>query len=67
MTKILIILASYALAVFFASLTIDKLRLGRLPGDIVIRRKGGKRPIHLPIATTMLISFALSLLYWISR
>ncbi len=66
MTKFLIILGSYAAAVFFASMAIDKLRLGRLPGDIVIKRKRGKKPIYLPIATTMLLSFTISFLYWLS-
>ena len=66
MTKLIIILGSYVLAVMLASMAIDKLHLGRLPGDIVIRRKRGKKPIYLPIATTMLLSFTISFLYWLS-
>ena len=66
MTKFLIMIGSYAAAVFFASRAIDMLGLGRLPGDFVIQRKGGKRPIYIPLATTMLLSFSISFLYWIS-
>jgi len=65
MTKLLFILGSYAVAVFFASKAIDVLGLGHLPGDFVIKRSGGKPPIHIPLATTMLLSFTLSFLYWI--
>lgn len=66
MTKFLIIIGSYVAAVLLASKAIDVMRLGRLPGDFVINRKRGKRPIHIPLATTMLLSFAISLLYWLS-
>lgn len=65
MIKLLIILGSYAAAVFFASKAIDALGLGHLPGDFVIKRKPGKRPIYIPLATTMLLSFTLSFLYWL--
>jgi hypothetical protein len=43
----------------------DKLpiRLGRLPGDIVIRGKNSA--FYLPLATCLLISVLLSLLMWL--
>lgn len=37
-----------------------RLGLGRLPGDITVRWRG--RPLYLPIATTVLLSLALTLL-----
>jgi len=39
------------------------LRLGRLPGDIVIRGKNSA--FYFPIVTCLLISVALSLLMWL--
>ena len=49
--------------VFWPFLT--KLGLGRLPGDIVIRRDGFT--FYVPIATSILISLVLTLLFWILR
>jgi hypothetical protein len=41
------------------------LPLGRLPGDIVIRRNGST--IYIPLATCVLISVVLTLVGWFSR
>ncbi len=41
------------------------LRLGRLPGDIVIR--GRNSVIYIPITTSILVSVVLSLLLWLFR
>lgn len=41
------------------------LPFGRLPGDIVIRRAGFT--IHLPLATSLLISLLLTLFLWLWR
>jgi hypothetical protein len=38
-------------------------RLGRLPGDIIHR--GGNTTFYFPIATSILLSIALSLLLWL--
>ena len=38
----------------------EKLGLGRLPGDVVVERKGVK--LYAPIATSILISLVLTLL-----
>jgi hypothetical protein len=39
--------------------------LGRLPGDFTIR--GENYTIYLPLATSVLISIVLSLIYWFFR
>lgn len=41
---------------------IGKLPLGRLPGDLLIRRSG--ITIYLPLSTGLLISLVLSVLLW---
>ena len=40
-------------------------RLGRLPGDIVIKRDNFT--FFLPLATSLLVSLGLSLLFWLWR
>ena len=44
---------------------ISKLGLGRLPGDIVIRREGFS--FYFPIVTSLILSVVLSLLFWLFR
>ena len=39
--------------------------LGRLPGDIVVER--GPVTFYFPIATSIIISIALTLLFWLFR
>jgi len=39
--------------------------IGRLPGDITIRR--GNLTVHFPLATCLIISVILSLLIWLFR
>ena len=39
--------------------------IGRLPGDITIRRENFT--LHLPLATCLLVSAIVSLLFWIFR
>jgi Protein of unknown function (DUF2905) len=39
--------------------------IGRLPGDITIRR--GNFTVHVPLATCLVISVILSLLIWLFR
>jgi uncharacterized protein HemY len=39
--------------------------LGRLPGDIVLHR--GNTSFYFPIVTCLIVSVALSLLFWIFR
>jgi hypothetical protein len=42
---------------------LQKLGLGRLPGDVVIER--GNFRLYLPLGTSILISVVLSLLLWL--
>jgi hypothetical protein len=42
---------------------IDRIGLGRLPGDIVIEREGFR--LYLPLATSLLVSALLSLVLWL--
>lgn len=44
---------------------IQKVGLGRLPGDIVIERDNFR--LYIPIATMLLLSILLSLVLWIIR
>lgn len=44
---------------------LDKLHLGRLPGDIVIVRPGLK--VYIPVTTMILVSLVLSLLAWLFK
>ncbi len=41
---------------------LQKIGLGRLPGDIVIER--GNFRFYLPLGTSILVSLVLSLLFW---
>ena len=41
---------------------VSKIGLGRLPGDIVIER--GNVTIYLPITSSILVSIALSVVFW---
>ena len=42
---------------------LQKLGLGRLPGDIVIER--GNARIYIPIGTSIVVSVALSIVLWL--
>lgn len=42
---------------------IAKLGLGRLPGDIVIERENFR--LYLPLGTSVLISAAVTLIFWL--
>ena len=42
---------------------LQKIGLGRLPGDIVIER--GNVRFYLPLGTSILVSLVLSLLFWL--
>ena len=42
---------------------LTKLGLGRLPGDIVIERENFR--LYIPIVTSILVSLALSLVFWL--
>ncbi len=40
-------------------------RLGRLPGDLVVRRENFT--LYLPLATSILVSVVLTLLFWVFK
>jgi hypothetical protein len=60
--RLLIILGIVILVVGLIVTFLPSLRLGRLPGDIVIRR--GNWSIYVPIMTSILLSILLTLLLW---
>lgn len=63
MPKLLIILGIVLIAVGLAWLLGERLGLGRLPGDFVIER--GNVRIYIPLMTSLIVSVALSLLFWL--
>lgn len=63
----LLIVIGLALALFGAVLMIGPKipgRIGRLPGDIVIRRP--HTTLYFPLVTSLLLSLLLSLILWIA-
>jgi hypothetical protein len=61
--RLLILLGLVLVAVGLLWPLLTKLGLGRLPGDIVIERENFR--IYIPLATSILISLVLSLLFWL--
>lgn len=59
-----IVLLLLGLALYYSNL-FPFLRLGRLPGDISIKRDGYS--FHFPLTTCILISIFLSLIFYIFR
>jgi hypothetical protein len=62
MQRFLIVLGVVLIAVGVLWPLIQRLGLGRLPGDIVIERPGFT--FHFPIVTSIVVSVVLSLLLW---
>lgn len=65
MQKTLIITGLIIVVVGFLWPWIDKLPLGRLPGDIIIERPQTK--VYIPVTTMIVVSLVISLLVWIFR
>lgn len=64
--KVWLVILGFALLVLgLAWPWIEKLGLGRLPGDIRIERDGFA--LYFPITTSIIVSLALSLLVWLLR
>ncbi|MEJ2517940.1 MAG: DUF2905 domain-containing protein [Methyloceanibacter sp.] len=63
MSRTLIIFGLVLVAAGLLWPVLSKLGLGRLPGDIVIERENVT--FYLPLATSLLISVVLSLIFWI--
>jgi len=62
MGRALIVIGLVSVAVGVV-LTIFPIRLGRLPGDIVVR--GKNTTFYFPLVTCLLISVVLSLVFWL--
>lgn len=65
MSRTLIIVGLLIIAMGVLWPWLQKLGLGRLPGDFVIRREGFT--FYAPIATCILISIVLSVVFWFLR
>ncbi|HYD88138.1 MAG TPA: DUF2905 domain-containing protein [Vitreimonas sp.] len=65
MSRFLIVLGIVILLAGLAWPWLSKLGLGRLPGDIVVRREGFS--FYFPIVTSLLLSVLLSALFWLFR
>jgi len=64
-SRTLIILGLVLVAAGFLWPFLGKIGLGRLPGDIAIERENFR--LYIPIATSILISVVLTLLFWLFR
>jgi hypothetical protein len=42
---------------------LSRIGLGRLPGDIVIEREGGR--VYIPVVTCLIVSAVVSLILWL--
>ena len=65
MQRLLLLAAAICLVLALLWPLIDKLGLGRLPGDLVFGK--GRKKIYLPLTTSLLISAVLILVLWIIR
>ncbi|MGA7801980.1 MAG: DUF2905 domain-containing protein [Gammaproteobacteria bacterium] len=65
MARWLIILGVALVLVGLAWPWLDKLGLGRLPGDVMIER--GSFRFYFPITTSIIVSLILTLLLWLFR
>jgi hypothetical protein len=63
MNRVLIIFGIILIVVGLLWPALAKLGLGRLPGDIVLERDNFR--LYIPIATSLLVSIALSLILWL--
>lgn len=63
MSRFLIVLGAVILIAGLLWPLLQKIGLGRLPGDIVIERENLK--IYIPLATSLLISVVLTVILWL--
>jgi len=63
--RFLVILGIALVLVGLAFPLLQRLGLGRLPGDIVIERDNFR--LFFPITTSLIVSLVLTLLFWIFR
>lgn len=65
MTKTLVTIGIILIVLGLCWPLIEKLNLGRLPGDIAV--KSGNFKFYFPLTTCIVISVVLSILFWIFR
>ncbi len=65
MQKVLILAGLTAILIGLLWPWLDRLPLGRLPGDIVIERE--KFRLYLPLTSMILVSALISLILWLLR
>lgn len=65
MTRLLITLGVILIIAGLVWPWLTKFGLGRLPGDIVIERENFR--FYFPITTMIVVSLALSLIFWLFR
>ncbi len=63
--RILIVAGVVLLVAGLAWPLVTRLGLGRLPGDIAIERQNFR--FYFPLATSLLVSVVLTLLFWLFR
>ena len=61
--RLLIGLGLLILLVGISWLMLSRIGLGRLPGDVVVQR--GETTFYFPLVTCIIISLALSVLFWL--
>ena len=65
MARFLIVLGLAILLIGLLWPYLSKLGLGRLPGDIVVERENVT--LYIPLATRLLLSLVLSLIFWVAN
>lgn len=65
MSRLLIVVGVILILLGLAWPLLQKLGLGRLPGDISIERDGFR--FYFPITTSVIISLLLTLIFWLFR
>ena len=65
MSRVLIVIGIILIIVGVTWPLLQKLGLGRLPGDISIERDGFR--FYFPITTSIIISLLLTLIFWLFR
>ncbi|TMK52418.1 MAG: DUF2905 domain-containing protein [Alphaproteobacteria bacterium] len=65
MARLLVVVGLLLVALGLLWPMIDKVGLGRLPGDIMIER--GNFRLYIPLATSLVVSVILSLILWIAN
>ncbi len=65
MSRVLIVVGVILIIIGVAWPLLQKIGLGRLPGDVSIERDGFR--FYFPITTSIIISLLLTLIFWLFR